>query len=284
VAALAKARGLCCPSPCPEIDCVRNLLPRRVIAAVEHRARSIGVGADHVLICADAITEEAYLAALAASLGTFFEPLDHISRADCPLDDNQLLQAAAAGLLPLRKGRGIVWIIAPRSLTARRLADQRQSWRGWPRPFRLTSSERLRRFVARHTQKALGRHAADGLRHSRPHLSNAPRPHGTGRIAAAALLVVAAAILAAAPAAMLEAFATVLCTIFLSAAALRLLSVAFADQASARAVRVSDNRLPVYTIICALYREANIVSDLVAAIRALPGVRCRDSNWVHLLP
>jgi hypothetical protein len=64
-----------------------------------------------VLICADAITEEAYLTALAASLGTSYERFDYVSRADCPLDDNQLIQAAAAGLLPLREGEEIIWIM-----------------------------------------------------------------------------------------------------------------------------------------------------------------------------
>jgi len=34
-------------------------LPRRVIAAAERRARAIGLGADRVLICADAMTEDA---------------------------------------------------------------------------------------------------------------------------------------------------------------------------------------------------------------------------------
>jgi hypothetical protein len=80
------------PSACPEIDCVRDLLPSRVVAAAERRARAIGLGADRVLICADAMTEDAYLTVLAASLGTSYEPLDRISRADCPLDDDQLVQ------------------------------------------------------------------------------------------------------------------------------------------------------------------------------------------------
>jgi len=38
------------PGLCPEIDCVRDMLPRRVIAAAERRAQSIGVGAERVLI------------------------------------------------------------------------------------------------------------------------------------------------------------------------------------------------------------------------------------------
>lgn len=72
---------------CPELECVRNLLPRRVVLAAERRAQLIGMGADRVLISADAITEEAYLEALATSLGTCFQRLDNVARADCPLDE-----------------------------------------------------------------------------------------------------------------------------------------------------------------------------------------------------
>jgi cellulose synthase/poly-beta-1,6-N-acetylglucosamine synthase-like glycosyltransferase len=256
------------PNTCPEIDCVRHLLPRRVIAAAEQRARSIGLGADRVLICADAITEEAYLTALAASLGTSYERLDRISRADCPLDDDRLIQAAAVGLLPLRKGRDIVWIIAPRCLAARRLADRGQAWPALLRSFRLTSSERLRRFVALHTRNALGRRAAYSLRRSRPLFSNAPRPHGGGR-ATALFGVFAVAILALVPTVTLEGFATSLCALFLAAAALRLVCAAFGGRAPDRISRRRDDQLPVYTIICPLYREANVIGELVAAIRAL---------------
>ena len=103
------------------------------------------------------MTEDAYLTVLAASLGTSYEPLERILRADCPLDDDQLVQAAAAGLLPVCEAGEIVWIMAPRCLTDRRLASQSQP--AWLQSLRLTSSERLLRFVARHTQKALGRRA-----------------------------------------------------------------------------------------------------------------------------
>jgi hypothetical protein len=127
------------PSGCPELGCVRHLLPRRILAAAERRAKSIGVGAERVLICADAITEEAYLIALANSLGTSFERFNEISRNDCLVDDDQLVQAAAAGLLPIREGRRLVWIVAPRGVTARRLADPRQQRPAWLQSFRLTS-------------------------------------------------------------------------------------------------------------------------------------------------
>jgi cellulose synthase/poly-beta-1,6-N-acetylglucosamine synthase-like glycosyltransferase len=50
---------------------------------------------------------------------------------------------------------------------------------------------------------------------------------------------------------------------------LALFSVAFAGQAPGRTIRISDDKLPIYTIICAFYREASVVNNLVAAIRAL---------------
>jgi len=263
-----RARPTTPPRIYPEIDCVRNVLPRWVIAAAEKRARSTGSGADSALICSDAITEEAYLTALAASLGTSFEPLDRVSRRHCPLDDNQLIQAAAAGLLPLREGNELIWVIAPRHLTARYLADPRSLLPSVLRSFRLTSSERLLQFVARHTQKTLARRAVDGLRRSRPSLSNAPRPLGVGRLAAVALALVLIATFAIIPA-VIDFCAALLCSVFLAAAALRLLSVAFAPRDVDRAVRVGDHELPIYTIMCPLYREAAIVGNLVAAIRAL---------------
>ncbi len=256
------------PRACPEIDCVRNVLPRWVIAAAEKRAQSTGSGADSALICGDAITEEAYLTALAASLGTSFEPLDHISRRQCPLDDDQLIRAAEVGLLPLSEGDEHVWVISPRHLTARYLAGPRPLLPSGLRSFRLTSSERLLRFVARHTQKALARRAIGGLRRSRPSLSNAPRPLGIGRLAAVALVFILIDIFAVVPAA-IDFCAALLCSVFLAAAALRLLSVVFAPRDAYGAVRVADHELPIYTIICPLYREAGIVGNLVAAIRAL---------------
>lgn len=77
---------------CPEIDCVRHLLPPAILALAELRAAEIGVGADRVLITAGAITEDAYLAALSASLSIPFDSLDSIPRAAFQFGDDALIE------------------------------------------------------------------------------------------------------------------------------------------------------------------------------------------------
>ena len=257
------------PSGCPELGCVRHLLPRRILAAAERRAKSIGVGAERVLICADAITEEAYLIALANSLGTSFERFDEISRNDCLVDDDQLVQAAAAGLLPIREGRRLVWIVAPRGDTARRLADPRQQRPAWLQSFRLTSADRLRQFVLQHGQRALGRRAAESLRLSQPLFSNAPPHRGRPALQTLALVAIAFIFFAIAPLPVIEGLSGVCCVLFLAAAILRLLSACFTETAGETPAYRDDRELPIYTVICALYREAAVVEQLVGAIRAL---------------
>jgi cellulose synthase/poly-beta-1,6-N-acetylglucosamine synthase-like glycosyltransferase len=257
------------PSACPEIDCIRHLLPQPIIAAAEQRARQIGLGAERVLICADAITEDCYLAALAGSLGTIYQPLDHTPRSHCPLSDDELIQAAAAGLMPLYCDGRLSWIIAPRNLTARRLADPQFQPPKWLQPFRLTSSLQLQRFVARHTQRALGERATSGLRRTWPLFSNAPRKKGWRSALAFALIVFIGICLGMKPAVTIGLLGTLLCGAFLNTAALRLWS-AFAVKTPAKRLRdIDDRSLPTYTIICALDREAAVVEKLVAAIRTL---------------
>ncbi len=256
-------------SGCPELDCIRHLLPHRILAAAERRARSIGVGAERVLICADAMTEEAYLTALANSLDTSYERFEAISRSACPLDDDQLVQAAAAGLLPLREGRRLVWIIAPCGFTARRLADARQPRPAWLQSFRLTSADRLRDFVLRHGQRALGRRAADSLRLHRPLFSNAPPKGGWRALRTSAIVTTAFIFFSFAPLPVIEVVSGLCCALFLAAAILRLLSACFIETEGDSPAYRDDRELPVYTVICALYRETAVVEQLVGAIRAL---------------
>jgi hypothetical protein len=249
-------------------------LPARLIAAAERRALSVGWGADRVLICADVMGEEEYLTALATSLGTSFDPLEDAALARCPLSDDELIQAATAGLLPLQDGDELFWIIAPRALDARRLANLGSSRSLGPWSFRLTSPARMSRFASRRAQAALGRRAATELQRLQPHLSNAPRQGAAGWIALAALAAVSGAIFAAAPGAVINALGASCCAAILAAGALRLVCALRAGPRLAPRPRTPDCDLPVYSVICPLYREAKVVRQLVDAVRALdyPGI------------
>jgi cellulose synthase/poly-beta-1,6-N-acetylglucosamine synthase-like glycosyltransferase len=256
------------PSACPEIDCLRTLLPLPVLEAAEHRALSIGLGADRVLIYANAISEEAYLNALATSLGASYWPLDQVAREDCPLDDAKLIQASTTGLLPLHRDGRTVWIIAPHGLIARHLAVARRQAADQIEPYGLTSSEQLCQFIARYTPRSLGRRAANGLSRTQPLMSNAPRPRIWKSIMTAFLIVGLLGLPLFWPAA-INTLGMLLCAVFLAAAALRLWSALCPHPIPRRLTRIGDDKLPIYTIICALYREASVVEDLVTSIRAL---------------
>src|SRR5262249_22780745 len=60
-------------SACPELACLVDRLPPAVLAWAERQATKVGVSAERGLIAAEHISEEAYLEALARSLGFQFE-------------------------------------------------------------------------------------------------------------------------------------------------------------------------------------------------------------------
>src|SRR5450756_1974852 len=140
---------------CPEIDCVRSLLAADVIDDAEHRAAALGVGADRVLIAAGRLSEETYLRALGDALGVEFEPLDGIPRGQCPINDERLIESAAAGMLPLAADDDLYLVVAPRGAAARRILRLIEENPARTRRFRFTSAERLNRFVLRYGDKVL---------------------------------------------------------------------------------------------------------------------------------
>ena len=255
------------PPACPEIDCVRRLLSPETLAWAEHRAAHLGTGADRVLIAGGIIAEEHYLAALASWLGTGHQMLDDVPRTACPLSDSRLIHAARAGVLPLRTADGLVWVVAPRHLAARTLARLVSRSPHLARRIHLTSSEQLGRFVARHAEAALGAIADRALRKRWPQFSAAPRRWRFPFMSALTALAVIGAFYVF-PAATRMTIEAGLAFCFLAWLALRLMG-SFLTPPLVRPARIADRRLPVYTIIVALYREAAAVEDLVAALRSL---------------
>jgi cellulose synthase/poly-beta-1,6-N-acetylglucosamine synthase-like glycosyltransferase len=238
-----------------------------VLALAELRAAETGVGADRVLIAGGAISEETYVAALAASLDIAFEPLNDRPRQDCPLSDDRLIEAATTGLLPLVDGDDVNFVVAPRLVDSRRLLAVAASTPEFAQRIRFTSAARLQDYVTRHAAQAIERRAVDDLRVNCPEFS-ADSAHP--RLRAIAIPVGIAALAAiAAPSMTLAALQVALGVMFLSWTGLRLLGLLSERLIRRKPRSFADDWLPTYTIIIALYREAAAVTDLVAALRRL---------------
>lgn len=253
--------------PCPEIDCVRHRLSPGWLALAELQSAEVGVGADRVLVSKGYIGEEDYLTELAAALDIAFEPLEDRSREACPFSDEGLIEAAHTGMLQLSIDGELHLIIAPRELTIRRLIETLQRNSKARHRVRLTTNERLARFVTRHASRLIGYRAAEALRSEKPTLSA-----GTGRrrSTSIAMLVAGLALFSiVAPGTAGIAVEVALGLIFIAWLALRLLGMFSPIPRHRKPPAEPDSGLPIYTIVVALYREAAAAKDLIAALRNL---------------
>jgi cellulose synthase/poly-beta-1,6-N-acetylglucosamine synthase-like glycosyltransferase len=254
----------------PEIDCVRTLLPPGILAAAKQRAEAIATGADRVLITAGRLDEETYLRTLGATLGIAFEPLDRMPRARCPLGDDRLIDAVTTGLLPLKINGSLTIVVAPRHTgAARKIIELAKENPAIARRLRLTTAERLNRFVVRTAGYAAATRAADTLGQKWPMLS-AASPHRRGSIAILtpiALLLIAGFVFA--PKMTVHGAELVLATVFIAWFVLRLAGAFVRKPEAVPAAGDPDDALPIYTVICALYQEAASVNGLLSAIERL---------------
>jgi hypothetical protein len=256
--------------PADELDCLRRVLAPELLRAAEARARELGIGADQVLILWGVIDEEAYLQRLAFHTGIAMENFSEIGRGDSLLRDRQILQAAELGLIRLRRDGRLT--LAPRHLAARMLCRLVAQYPDLTERLRLATSSVLHQFLLHQTDDVLGRVAANGLRRRFPKMSAAPaavarsrwRRHlqrVKGPLGIAALMLLP-------PILALDVWSVVLALWFLAFVGLRLWGSFMPRPPKARLRRLPDDRLPVYTVIAALYREAKSVGPLMQAIDA----------------
>jgi glycosyltransferase XagB len=257
--------------PADELDCVRHLLASKVLDSAESRARRLGMGADQVLIRSGVIDEGWYLDRLSRHTGIALEKFTTIERADCALIDSQLTYVAAHGVCPLRRDGELIWAIAPRGHAARTLCRLVKAYPDLTGRLRLVPSTALQAFLTeRGGRKALTRAAAWGLQDRYPAASAAPTAEGgspwPGRLRRGCG-VTAAALL---PPVLAPGLSGVMLALwFIGHAALRLAGAFWPRPAILRPLPLSDRRLPVYTVMVALYREASSVAPLMRAIEAL---------------
>jgi len=252
----------------PELHCLLPRLPAETLAWAADRAERLATGADRALIAARLIDEETYLRTLARALGIPFAPLDDKGRADCPLDDRTLVAKAAAGLLPIcDRDSPPYFVVAPRGLTARSLIRLVHRDPASAARLRLTTSERLNRYVLRASGPALIARATHELASRQPALSAKAgyRRGGLAALPATALVLTAALGPGIGPLTTVE---LLLSALFLAWLGLRLVC-AFLGEPPPPERAVPDGALPVYSVIAALYREPRSVAGLLAAIERL---------------
>ena len=256
--------------PADELDCLRRVLAPELLRAAEARARKLGIGADRVLILWGVIDEETYLQRLAFHTGIAIENFSETGHGDCLLRDREILQAAELGLIRFRRDGRPIWTLAPQHLAARGLCRFVARYPDLTEWLRLASSSRLHQFLLHQTDNVLGRSAAEGLRRRFPRMSAAPaavedsrwRRHlqrFKGPFGIAALMLLP-------PIIALDAWSVVLALWFLAFIGLRLWGSFMPRLPQPELPRLPDHKLPVYTVIAALYREAKSVASLMQAI------------------
>ncbi len=264
--------GISDPGASPgELDCLRDVLPPDLLRAAMRRADALGVGADRVLIEWGVIEEADYLARFSRHTGLPLEDFAAIRREDCPISDEQLPHAAAAGLIPVRIDGRLHFVVAPRHNAARSLGAFVDRFPAEAGRIRLTSAERLHQFLTHATDGALARAAAAGLLAWRPDLSAALAASLRTRNRVWPLLVLAALaiLLAIAPRTAIEVCGGLLAFSFLAFAGLRFAGSLVPHRPGPPLPALSDDQLPVYSVIVALYREARCVAPLLRALGAL---------------
>jgi cellulose synthase/poly-beta-1,6-N-acetylglucosamine synthase-like glycosyltransferase len=254
---------------CPELDCLRGWLSGPTIVAAERRALAVGTGADRVLVAAGLLDEEIYLRLLSDSLGSSFEPLDAMPREACPLDEQELVDAPAAGLLPLMVAGELEFVIVPRGLAARHLREFAGAHPELAKRYRLTTAARFQSFISRHAHEEIGVHATYALASTWPQMSAAPPRRRLPLAPALVAGTLGLSALVAAPNAFKLGCDIVLAATFAAWMVLRTVATLVAPQQPPRRPRMPDDRLPVYTIMVALYREAASVAPLVDVLRQL---------------
>jgi hypothetical protein len=234
-------------------------VPSEVLHYATALARRQGVSADAALVAEGLVSEEFFYRSLA----------DHL-RVDF-LDGAIALSPGAAvtaahGYVPLRDGGdGLRWLFAPAGTEIFRLMSAVRAARGRPL-FALTTR---RRFV----EALRGARAEDVVRMARASVERVdPQLCVRGALRRGPLAVATAAMLApvaglfapwdgvALPAALL------LAGVFLAGVFLRLYACWASGEACDDVCELDDARLPIYTVVIALYREAAVARQLARAI------------------
>ena len=230
-------------------------------------ARRQGVSADAALIAEGIVAEETYYRALAAHLGVaFLEGAMEIAPGG--------FATAGRGYARLRDGGGVIWLFAPTGAEVFRLMSVARAAKGRPL-FAVTTRTRFLEALRRADPTDAARAAA----YSAERVDRDLCVRGSLRRKPFALAVAAFALVTFClvspfqPAAL--ASALFLAVAFLASVFLRLFALAASFEARDGVPWIEDARLPTYTIVIALYKEAAVARQLARAIDRLDYPRAK---------
>jgi glycosyltransferase XagB len=222
-------------------------------------ARGQGVSPDAALLAEGLVADEDFYRALADHLGVDFLDGDIALMPDS-------LATASLGYTQLRERRdGARWLFSPCGTQIFRLMTVARAAKGRP----LFAVTRRARF-AQALRAAYPQSAVVAASHSAEHVDESLCVRRSLRRwplawASAALFAVIACLFAPVEFLRLGA-AFAFAAAFLSSVVLRLAACAASSERQAEEPRIEDARLPVYTVVIALYKEAAVAPQLARAI------------------
>ncbi len=244
----------------PELGFIagQGLSPQSLLSAMN--GAPMGVRPLDALLNEGILHEDAYYGALARHLGCDYY------RGDPPFASGfDAVRGLRCGVAPLDgRGHRARAVIAPDARSVSRLIEMTSSGRLHPASFAVTSPQRLASLVRMQRGEAILEDALGRL----PAGLSARTGMSLGQTAAAGLLAAAALALGIANLQLLDAALAASCWLtFLASIVLRSMA-AVANGATIRPPLLSDDELPVYTVVAALYNESEVVENLIRAFDA----------------
>ncbi len=237
-----------------------------LLNAAAERARSRSTAARDELF-ALGFPRDRYWLLLAEALGLGF--VDDFADATLVSNAGMLATEAVrrANSVLVRIGGRVILVLAPRRAELAALRRRLRVMPALAERTRIAAPEAIRAFIVARRHKVLAHYAVNRLARVMPGLS-ASRHVATGASGPVALLAAALAIALVAPTAATTAFG-LLFTLFFLNCSLWKLRAAFHRRRTLRLEPVWPDSLPTYSVLVPLYREAEVVADLVAHLRGL---------------
>src|SRR5271166_4457389 len=241
----------------PELDFIagEGVSPQSILAVLG--TAPLGVHPLDALLNEGMFSEEAYYRALARHVGCEYY------RGDPPFAPHfDAVRGLKSGVAPLSvHGRGARAVIAPGARSISPLIQMISGGRLHPRSFALVSPQRFAAFVRMQRGEAI---LGDALGRLPPVLSAKGGMSGAQIIATAGIAASMLAVGAESFDLLTICLSAGAWLVFLTSIVLRS-TAAVANGATARSRLLSDDEAPVYTIVVPLYRESEVVEDLVRA-------------------